>query len=51
MIEFSQIKMHAKFVYDGDTYVKTGDSTAWQMRNGRRWKEWGFLPDDRCKPL
>ena len=46
---FADIAIGAKFVYDGDTFVKTDTNIGWELRQGRRYKEWAFNPDDMCK--
>ena len=44
---FQSLKLDDRFQYDGDLFVKTGESIAWELRQGRRWKEWAFQGDEQ----
>lgn len=48
-IKFRNIPVGTEFVYDGDTFIKTDTSIAWELRNGVRYKEWAFKSDDTCR--
>ena len=48
-VRFKNIPIDEIFYYDGDTFVKTGEFLAWELRNNRRYKEWAFRKNDRCK--
>jgi hypothetical protein len=53
LIPFIRAKLGDRFQYSGDLFVKTEARTAWEIRNGRRYKEWAFQGDElvRIIPL
>lgn len=48
-ITFQNILIGQTFTYDGDTFVKTRDSIAWELRDGKRYKMWAFCSEDYCE--
>ena len=45
-MKFEQVNIGEHFTYGGDLFVKTSDGLAWEIRGGRRYKEWAFIDDD-----
>lgn len=48
---FRRLSVGVEFRYDGDVFVKTDESTAWELRGGRLYKEWAFMPGDIVEVL
>jgi hypothetical protein len=49
-VPFAKIKKGYRFRFDGDIFKKTGDNLAWELRDGRQYKEWAFQGDELCEP-
>lgn len=45
-IAFSELNIGMNFKYDGDMFVKTDNHIAWEIRRGRKYKEWAFVGDE-----
>lgn len=53
MLTFSDVPVNSLFSYDGEVFRKTAEMSedgkvgyAWSIRNGRKYKLWGFCSND-----